>query len=177
MLLVNPITDPLTEKIKGASKYFYILKPVSYFTAWQSFIHAHILSLCPQHVICSFLWGSVVLWMCYRLWCLKWFHLLLNAGIETGLSASAELVFTLISALFHGLSSVFSAKKRELSLWTLTPTWSTSTHHQGAKHTPLQLTPALPSIYPTEKKGQSHLGSSKKKSEKQKYKKLFLRIR
>ncbi len=37
-------------------------------------------------------------------------------------------------------------RKKNMSLWTLTPPWSTSTLHQEAKHMPEQLTPALPSI-------------------------------
>lgn len=43
-------------------------------------------------------------------------------------------------------SSPFPVPKKNMSLWTLTPPWSTSTLHQEAKHMPEQLTPALPSI-------------------------------
>lgn len=69
-----------------------------------------------------------------------------GACIETGLSALVELQFTPIFSTLPWPLLHFQCPEKNMSLWTLTPPWSTSTLHQEAKHMPEQLTPALPSI-------------------------------
>lgn len=142
----------LFEIINKSLKIFKEFTVKSQFTVCHSpFMQTNEGSLCVQrfkkfHVLQSFYEAVVSHWICYRLWCAPWFLSFVGCCIETGLSALVKLLFTPMCRTLPWPLLHFQCPEKKMSLWTLTPPWSTSTLHQEAKHMPEQLTPALPSI-------------------------------
>lgn len=97
-----------------------------YFTVCQSVLsYRPIEALCVSNILkvsslTKFLWSSSFHWICYRLWCVRWFFSFVGSCIETGLSALVEVQFTPMFStlpwpLFH-----FQCPEKNMSLWTLT---------------------------------------------------------
>lgn len=125
---------------------FYSMSHFFHVDKWSFFVCGTSFFFFKCHLVQSFYKASVSHWICYRLWCVRRCFSFVGCCIEAGLSALVELLFTPMFSTLPWPLLHFQRPEKNMSLWTLTPPWSTSTLHQEAKHMPEQLTPALPSI-------------------------------